>query len=174
MRLLALLLLLAAAQLQAQPLAAPAARAALGPLADWSGTPVAATAALPEGKPVIISFWASWCAPCVREMRYLKALHAQRGQQILIVGVNVDRPAGRARADEIAAREAPGYLLLRGDPDRVTAVTGEGGPLRLPRLVAWSADGRPAAFLTRFEGSKTRNAILDAADAIAPPAGAGP
>lgn len=45
-----------------------------------------------EGKVIILDFWATWCAPCIKEMPILQDLyntHKERGFEI--VGVSVDQ-----------------------------------------------------------------------------------
>jgi thiol-disulfide isomerase/thioredoxin len=45
------------------------------------------------GKPLVLNFWATWCAPCVKEMPMLDAFHRQHqstGWQV--VGLAVDGP----------------------------------------------------------------------------------
>jgi thiol-disulfide isomerase/thioredoxin len=44
-----------------------------------------------RGKPVVVNFWASWCAPCVKEMPALSELqrrYASKG--VAFVGIGVD------------------------------------------------------------------------------------
>jgi thiol-disulfide isomerase/thioredoxin len=46
-----------------------------------------------RGSPVILNFWATWCAPCVIEMPRLQAAHERfRGQDLRVVGINVNDP----------------------------------------------------------------------------------
>lgn len=50
------------------------------------------------GKPTIVTFWASWCGPCRKEMPALSALYTKykdRGLQVL--GVSVDKTAEAAQ-----------------------------------------------------------------------------
>lgn len=41
------------------------------------------------GKPLLLNFWASWCAPCVREMPLLQSLH-QSHPDLAMVGLAID------------------------------------------------------------------------------------
>jgi thiol-disulfide isomerase/thioredoxin len=46
----------------------------------------------PESKAVLLSFFASWCGPCAREMPYLESLHqAYRAKGLRVISVNIDR-----------------------------------------------------------------------------------
>ena len=42
-----------------------------------------------RGKVVVVSFWASWCKPCLKELPYLEAIQQHVGKERLeIIGVN--------------------------------------------------------------------------------------
>jgi len=42
------------------------------------------------GKPLIINFWATWCAPCLREMPLLQIAH-ETGSNFTVIGIAADR-----------------------------------------------------------------------------------
>jgi thiol-disulfide isomerase/thioredoxin len=82
-------------------------------LSDTAGhaTPITRFA----GKSLILNFWATWCAPCRREIPLLKSLNAQWGpQNMAVVGIAVDYPDKViAYANELKIA----YPLLIGEQD---------------------------------------------------------
>jgi len=45
-----------------------------------------------RGRPLLVNFWATWCAPCVKEMPALDAL-AQRWPAVQFLGIGIDTAA---------------------------------------------------------------------------------
>jgi thiol-disulfide isomerase/thioredoxin len=82
-------------------------------LGDRNGkqTPIATWA----GKSLVLNFWATWCAPCRREIPLLKSLSSEWGKRgVEVVGVAVDqRDKVAAFADDL---KIP-YPILVGDQD---------------------------------------------------------
>lgn len=44
-----------------------------------------------KGKPVLLDFWATWCAPCRMEVPHIKEIHQRFGDAITIIGLSRDR-----------------------------------------------------------------------------------
>ncbi len=66
-----------------------------------------------RGRPLIINFWATWCAPCRREMPLLQRLHEERADAgVQVVGVALDNKNDARRfVDRIGVT----YPILYGE-----------------------------------------------------------
>ena len=61
---------------------------------DSNGTPTEVMPLIASNRITIIDFWASWCAPCMREMPNLVAIYDNyHGQGLGIIGISLDSNA---------------------------------------------------------------------------------
>ncbi|MDJ0946091.1 MAG: TlpA disulfide reductase family protein [Kiloniellales bacterium] len=128
-----------------------------------------------RGRVVLVNFWATWCAPCVREMPSLDRLQAKLGPEgLLVMAVSQDRK-GLAAAEPFYRERGLDNLEIFLDPkgdfaramgvgglptsmlidDRGRVLGGIEGPLE------W--DGPEAVELIRFYLVRRENAGLPGA-----------
>ena len=43
-----------------------------------------------RGRPLVLNFWATWCAPCVREMPTLEQFHRAQSKGVQVAGIALD------------------------------------------------------------------------------------
>lgn len=96
-----------------------------------------------KGRPLLVNFWAPWCAPCREEIPLLERLSRQRAPQGLqVIGIAVD---SRAAVLDYARRAAIQYPLLIGERPGLQAVRALGMEDVFPFSVFADARGRIVA-----------------------------
>lgn len=108
-------------------------------LADLQGRRVSLPAAY-RGRPLLINVWASWCAPCVKEMPELQAFSRQQGGNgIEVVGIALDEPAAVRAFLKRVAVNYPILIDAPGPGDAGVRLGNAAGVLPYSALI--SADG---------------------------------
>ncbi|MGD9701775.1 MAG: TlpA family protein disulfide reductase [Acidimicrobiia bacterium] len=51
-----------------------------------------------RGQTVVVNFWATWCGPCRSELPAFQRVHADVGESVWFVGINVERGGDAAQA----------------------------------------------------------------------------
>ncbi|MGQ0675504.1 MAG: TlpA disulfide reductase family protein [Rhodospirillales bacterium] len=100
-----------------------------------------------KGKLVVINLWATWCAPCIKEMPSLDRMNARlAGQGLALLAISQDKGGAKVVApflERLGLKSLPVYLDAKGAVQRALGVRG------LPTTVVIDAEGRE---LGRFEG----------------------
>ena len=93
-----------------------------------------------DGKNRILNFWATWCAPCRREIPLLKAFQdEQGGNGFQVIGIAVDFPEPVAHYAEAAEFN---YPILVGEQDAMAVAESSGVEfVGLPFTMFVSSDG---------------------------------
>jgi thiol-disulfide isomerase/thioredoxin len=106
---------------------------------DGDNKPVALQAF--KGKVLIVNLWATWCAPCIKEMPTLAALQTAYADKGLVVApISVDRLDDRASAKADLVKLGGGKLTFYGDHTYRIAydLKAEG----FPTTIVYGRDGR--------------------------------
>ncbi|MEZ5239601.1 MAG: TlpA disulfide reductase family protein [Microthrixaceae bacterium] len=88
------------------------------------------------GRPAVVNFWSSTCAPCLAEMPDFESVHREHGDRVAFLGVDVTDTV--EAGTEMVERTGVTYPNAR-DP-RAEAMAAFGG-VALPRTVILDADG---------------------------------
>jgi len=94
-----------------------------------------------RGKAVLVNFWATWCAPCLKELPSLDALEARLGGAKFEVVAIASDPRGPDAAREYLDRLNIENLKLYADPT-LAFVSAMGGANVLPVSILYDARGR--------------------------------
>jgi len=96
-----------------------------------------------KGRILVINLWATWCAPCVREMPTLAKLQLAYPGKILVVPISMDKAGDREKARAFIAGDPP----LPFYQDEASAMPFALTPAAegFPTTVIYGADGREKA-----------------------------
>jgi len=91
-----------------------------------------------KGKVVLVSYWATWCAPCKKDMPKLDAFYRRyHGRNLEIIGISVDRERDLAKVRKVMVALSYPVAVLKDVTDN-----GFGAPDGVPITWIVDADGK--------------------------------
>jgi thiol-disulfide isomerase/thioredoxin len=123
-------------------------------LEDPAGNRVSFAEELARG-PVVVSFWATWCKPCLKELPHLEAMAAHYEGRVTFLAVNTDDPKSVAKVQPLV--RARGWTRLKVLLDPAAAVQQLLQVDAMPYLVLYDREGGEAYRHTGYaEGDEER------------------
>lgn len=105
-----------------------------------------------KGKWVLVNYWATWCPPCLEEIPDLIALHENKKNNLVVIGVAMDY-RGVKQVTDFAEGLLVEYPIVLGTPGVVRQI----GPVEgLPTTYLFNPDGKMVA---QQVGPITREAV---------------
>lgn len=98
-----------------------------------------------RGKPVLITFWASWCGPCRAELPELAELvDEMKDSELVMLAVNIDATAAAGqRFLERGGIDVPAYRISKADQKAV-------GVVSLPTTILLDEDALPVEIFAGY------------------------
>jgi cytochrome c biogenesis protein CcmG, thiol:disulfide interchange protein DsbE len=91
-----------------------------------------------HGKVILVNYWATWCAPCRKDMPKLDALYRRyHDQDLEVIGISIDRDSDLEKVRKLAPKLAYPVALLKGITN-----DGFGPPAGVPITWIVGADGK--------------------------------
>ncbi|MCA3001876.1 MAG: TlpA family protein disulfide reductase [Burkholderiales bacterium] len=100
-----------------------------------------------KGTWVVVNFWATWCAPCVKEIPEIAEFAKEQGKKTRVIGIALDwdesgkRDADEAKLKRAAIKIGHAYPLVLGD-DKTEKVFGK--IKGMPTTIVYGPDGKVA------------------------------
>ncbi len=98
-------------------------------------------------KPVHLVFWATWCPNCAREIPAINALHAQFGDRLALLAINVGIDDSVNAARDYRKKHDMQYAVVF---DKGNAISSRYGVTATPTQIVIGADG-----IIRYRGAGT-------------------
>jgi len=105
-----------------------------------------------KGKWVLVNYWATWCPPCLEEIPDLIALHENKKNNLVVIGVASDYRNAKQVTD-FADGMLISYPIVLGTPQVINQI----GPIQgLPTTYLFNPEGKMVA---QQVGALTRAAV---------------
>jgi thiol-disulfide isomerase/thioredoxin len=105
-----------------------------------------------KGKWVLVNFWATWCPPCLEEIPDLVALHENKKNKLVVLGVAMDYRDPR-QVLQFADQLMVSYPIILGDQKMAAQIGAIPG---LPTTYLYNPEGKVVAYNV---GALTRVAV---------------
>jgi thiol-disulfide isomerase/thioredoxin len=125
-----------------------------------------------RGHPVVVTFWATWCEPCRKELPVLAALARDRSD-VAWISVSIDDPSDRPAVEKLIDRLRPPFpvYLKAPGPDQafINGVEPKWSGV-VPMMLVFDANGRRVTMISGEHGrAEIQRALKEATTGTDPP-----
>ncbi len=117
----------------------PAPDLPLETAAEGTTETIAAILKANPGQPVLVNLWATWCAPCLKELPTLDRLAAETRGKLVVVPISQDMEGWRRVSDTFTAAKYPNLVTRVESQMQFGFLAGASG---LPLTILYGPDGR--------------------------------
>ncbi|MGB3344051.1 MAG: TlpA disulfide reductase family protein [Aequorivita sp.] len=99
-----------------------------------------------KGKYVYVDVWATWCAPCLREIPFLKEIEKDyAGKKFQVVSISIDEPKDYDKWTGMVTENRLGGIQLMADNNWNSKFVKDYAILGIPRFILLDPDGKIVA-----------------------------
>jgi len=115
-----------------------------------------------SGKVVLVDFWASWCAPCVRSFPVMDALQKKYGPQgFVVIAVSVDE--NQSDLDQFVKKHPVSFTVVHDVTQKLVA---QADILTMPGSFLLGRNGKVAFVHHGFNGDETKNQYVSEIESL--------
>jgi cytochrome c biogenesis protein CcmG/thiol:disulfide interchange protein DsbE len=119
---------------------------------------------LGRNRPVLIEFWATWCAPCRRTMPHLDELGRKYDKQgLIVIGLTVEAPERDLdKVKELVQQLRINYPVAFATPPLYSFFSEGHARIGVPRVFVFARDGRLIKQINGYNPLNTLGKITNA------------
>jgi len=106
---------------------------------------------LPEGRPAVVEFWATWCAPCRKTVPQLVLLSTRYEEsELTILGLNIENPVrDLEKVQEFISDEGVSYPVVFASHELFEFMNQQ-DRLGVPKLLFYDSEGNVVEHILRY------------------------
>jgi cytochrome c biogenesis protein CcmG, thiol:disulfide interchange protein DsbE len=125
-------------------------------LLDLDGNTKELKSLVEPGKPTVISFWASWCKPCLEEIISLDKIIKEQKLEVNFILINTDEVRSLSKAKTISKQKRwSAHLLFDTNQDYMRAL----GVISLPKTYLYDKTGLLKASFNAYSKGDENNYV---------------
>lgn len=101
-------------------------------------------------KPLVIEFWATWCAPCRKNLPHLVSLQKKYGDRLVVLGLTVEDPASDMEKVRTYVRAQGVNFTVAFAPNTLFQFMNRRPDIAVPKLFVFDAAGHTLAYIPRY------------------------